>query len=552
MDLLLIYAPKNNNFYNLLGYFTLGNLIPMGLLAIADYVESRGHAARALHLSAEELSNSSFDLGDYVAHANPRIAAFSLHWHYQSARVIDEARKLKQRFPDLPILLGGYTAGLFADEILRGHPEIDYIIRGEGEVPTAKLIETLKSGGDLSAVPNLSLRIDDMVQHNPIAFVAGRRFLSELRFDRYELLENANLYFENFNHVLHSLSYPQILRKKLLPSGQIGHIVCVGRGCPVECSYCGGSKGPVEKATGRSHVTFRSIESIIKELHSVSRRGISRLYFPQDPYPTSNFYPRLFDAIRTEGLQFGAAFESFGLPPERLIDAFAKTFNSDDKSFIFISVETGDEKLRKNNRGYFFSNDDLLERLGYIEKIGLHFNICYTLGLPGESRESLEATNRLWNTIRRRYRFLTSQSATIIRLDPGSPAQCDPSKFQIRAAAESFETLLATHRNTHRESLGGWSHLPMNHECPTLLPENNTGAARQTERILAVYKCRHFCPLFDKGPFPYPINKVLCAVVGAFFRFEGRYIRRIESRIAPHQVERGEMISSATGKRDFG
>jgi hypothetical protein len=78
-----------------------------------------------------------------------------------------------------------------------------------------------------------------------------------------------------------------------------------------------------------------------------------------DPDPSdSSYFVELFAVVRRRRLLCGMGFESWGLPDSAFIDAFAKTFVK-KKSYIAISPENGSERVRKKNKGYYYSNDEM-------------------------------------------------------------------------------------------------------------------------------------------------------------------------------------------------
>lgn len=48
---------------------------------------------------------------------SPMLLAIGLNWVHFSPGAIETARRLRERNADLPIIIGGQHAGLFADEI---------------------------------------------------------------------------------------------------------------------------------------------------------------------------------------------------------------------------------------------------------------------------------------------------------------------------------------------------------------------------------------------------------------------------------------------------
>lgn len=68
-------------------------------------------------------------------------------------------REIKRHAPRLPIVVGGSAcAGALGESLVRGVPDIDYVIRGEGELPLLQLIETIRGrhkGMPLADIPGL-------------------------------------------------------------------------------------------------------------------------------------------------------------------------------------------------------------------------------------------------------------------------------------------------------------------------------------------------------------------------------------------------------------
>lgn len=82
------------------------------------------------------------------------------------------SKAIRARFPDMPIIWGGYFPTLYTDTALAA-PYVDYAIRGQGEESLPELIAALrdKSADKLSKIGGLSWRNDGEIVHNP-----NRRF----------------------------------------------------------------------------------------------------------------------------------------------------------------------------------------------------------------------------------------------------------------------------------------------------------------------------------------------------------------------------------------
>ena len=180
MDCLFVHVPKFKNYYRPIGEYTFINYLPMGVLALADLLARGGYETEVLHLGVEWIEDKGFSLIDYIAQKRPRVVALSLHWHPQSYEVLEQARMIKEAFPEISIILGGLTASFFHREIMERFPWVDAIIRGEGEVPLLQVMEAIIKGGVLQTVPNLTWRQGKKVCENPLAYCASQEILDGL------------------------------------------------------------------------------------------------------------------------------------------------------------------------------------------------------------------------------------------------------------------------------------------------------------------------------------------------------------------------------------
>ncbi len=65
-------------------------------------------------------------------------------------------RRIKRKFPDLPIVIGGSMfTGVSAKNLLKMFPEIDFVIIGEGELPLSRLISYLKDSSNLEDISHI-------------------------------------------------------------------------------------------------------------------------------------------------------------------------------------------------------------------------------------------------------------------------------------------------------------------------------------------------------------------------------------------------------------
>jgi ribosomal peptide maturation radical SAM protein 1 len=108
----------------------------------------------------KEISNRAKEVTDaYISGLNWRdylLAGFSVSL-CQLTSSLYFIRRLKEKFPDLVIVMGGSTfSGSAAVNLFKLFPEIDVVINGEGELPLSHLINSLNGYSDLNELPSIS------------------------------------------------------------------------------------------------------------------------------------------------------------------------------------------------------------------------------------------------------------------------------------------------------------------------------------------------------------------------------------------------------------
>jgi anaerobic magnesium-protoporphyrin IX monomethyl ester cyclase len=91
----------------------------------------------------------------------------------QIAPSIDVSRAIREHFPSMPIIWGGYFPTLYPDTALAA-PYVDYAMRGQAEESLPELISAIGRGAQpdaLAKIGSLSWRNDGAIVHNP-----NRRF----------------------------------------------------------------------------------------------------------------------------------------------------------------------------------------------------------------------------------------------------------------------------------------------------------------------------------------------------------------------------------------
>ena len=139
----------------------------LALQSIALYSRHQPYYPQ-IHLFETLVNKSHQQLLEQLVALNPRVIGFSTYlWNIQAC--LQLVGLLDQLLPDCTILMGGPEAGPRGEALLADHPEIDFVIDGEGEAPFQELVcWTLYGQGELGGIFGLIYRDAGEIRRNPI------------------------------------------------------------------------------------------------------------------------------------------------------------------------------------------------------------------------------------------------------------------------------------------------------------------------------------------------------------------------------------------------
>ncbi|MFI5957437.1 RiPP maturation radical SAM C-methyltransferase [Cryptosporangium sp. NPDC051539] len=131
------------------------------------YVSER-HVDPGKALEMRPVADEFVDLAvDHLLELDPDLVGFTTTFS-QNAASLAVARRVKQRRPSLPVVIGGGNCdGPMGRAMATSFPFVDYVVSGEGERAFVALVDALADGGDLTGVPGLIWRQEDSQRVNP-------------------------------------------------------------------------------------------------------------------------------------------------------------------------------------------------------------------------------------------------------------------------------------------------------------------------------------------------------------------------------------------------
>jgi anaerobic magnesium-protoporphyrin IX monomethyl ester cyclase len=162
MKVLFIEPPKDI-------WFVMGEYLPppYGIIQLAAYLERevKNVEIKVLDCNAKQIDWK--ELEKQIESFNPDIVACSALATcntYLALRTLETAKRVN---PNVLTVAGGQHFTATTQESLETYPEIDIIVRGEGEITLAELVSKVDGGASISRIKGISFRHDAEILHNP-------------------------------------------------------------------------------------------------------------------------------------------------------------------------------------------------------------------------------------------------------------------------------------------------------------------------------------------------------------------------------------------------
>jgi anaerobic magnesium-protoporphyrin IX monomethyl ester cyclase len=204
-------------------WFVMGEYLPppYGIIQLAAYLEKQ---MTNLHLEVLDCNAEKVDwknMEQRIATFKPDVvacASLATCNTYAVAKTLETAKRVA---PTVLTVSGGQHFSATAQESLQQFPEIDVIVRGEGEQTLAELTKTYQTKSNFSSILGISYRHGNIIAHNPPRPQVEN--LEDLPFPGYHLVKD-NMPKYHFS-IMGGENNPYALIEG-------------ARGCNHKCSFC--------------------------------------------------------------------------------------------------------------------------------------------------------------------------------------------------------------------------------------------------------------------------------------------------------------------------
>jgi len=295
---------------------------------------------------------------------------------FQRKTALRLAALIKALRPGVKIAVGGYDPSLAPQPYMALQSEIDFIVRGEGEVTFRELVRAMENGRDFCNIAGLSYRCDERWHENP------PRPVHSLEGDEIRLPNRKA-------RVLHG--YTML--------GRQVDVIETSRGCTFDCSFCS-----IIQMRGRNFHTY-FFDRVLADIRDARDHGAQTLFLVDDNITLNvHRFEELCKAIVAAGLNnieyiiqgMTSAIANHG-------ETLAPLMRKAGFKYVFLGIENILEDdlqfLRASSKNVMRekgkkAGNATLQAIEYIHRNKMYVVGGLIVGNPNDTRESVEANLR--------------------------------------------------------------------------------------------------------------------------------------------------------------
>ena len=329
--------------------------MPIGIYYVAALLKEKNYDIEILNW--QRLGRTPEEIREVLADQRADVIGFSI---LQANRWggIEISRVAKQINPDVKIVFGGITPTFLWKHFLTHFPEIDYVVRGEGEYTFLKLVKCIEKR-DLKKIRDI----------RGIAYRKKKKPVKTLDVEPVRDLDelpNPAKYFA-YEHL------------------------ALTRGCPGNCTFCGSPKFWGQR------VRFHSADYFVDQLELQYKRGITFFLISDD---TFTFKKERVIEICRQIIERGLKITWFAISRVNFItEEVVLWMRKAGCIQISFGIESGSPKIRDalNKKT---SNDQIKNAFRITMQHGILARAYIIFGCPGETRETIQESIDLINEIK--------------------------------------------------------------------------------------------------------------------------------------------------------
>ena len=350
----------------------LFEMYPVGFVSMLNHIMNNGYTGRICNLAVHMLANPEFDVEKYIRNIDAELFGIDLHWMPHVHGSLNVARIIKKYHPNSKIVMGGFSASYFAEEILKKIDAVDYILLGDFmEGPLVQLLDSLESHKNVEEVNSLAYRDNGKIRMNSRS---GDTDPASSVFIDYSILLKTAIKYHDIRGHLPYLSWI---------TNPVG-MTLIQHGCQFNCGFCGASNYAYGKRYYNKGLMRRDPKRVADEISVIQDTIASPVFVAGDLNQAGEkYYSELFREIKERSIDLPFLTEYF-TPPDR--EYFSALSRNVSEFMCEMSPDSSSQPIREET-GRYYDNAALAKSVDLAAEFGSRkFDIYFSIGLPKQTK----------------------------------------------------------------------------------------------------------------------------------------------------------------------
>lgn len=326
-----------------------GDLFPISLGYVAASLASHNIESVIGEIDVVKPSTAK-EITRFIRQFKPAVVGLAVY-QVNIRLAVQLAKLVKSCDPSIVVAIGGPQATFMPGAALNEMPEVDVILRGEGETVFPDLVKCLMNQGDIAKVKGIAFRTEEGIYETKVA------------------------------HLVRNLDkFPSPYQLNVFRWGDhAGAAMLTSRGCTYNCAFC------YTPAAFNRSIRVHSIQRVLKDMSVCIKNGVRRFFFAD---PSFTFNKKRVRSIMHGIIKKRWKVEIWCETRSDLVDApLLNLMAKAGVKFIAYGLESVDPKVNKalNKR---INLKQFAKIIKFTQLAGIQPEVFTLYGLPKQTRAS--------------------------------------------------------------------------------------------------------------------------------------------------------------------